>query len=291
VAQEGSQGDSKLYLYHEDEFSGEFDISQSPNPASSVYREAFYDTGNPNKYVDGFGTTIAMSDEQIVVGASGNAFNYVFYPFDFFDIQFNNLEASDGTFEDTKISWTLSGCNDCQTEYIDSIRIFRNSELIGLLEPTEVEFFDNPFDLIPSASDPIAGKNYIYEAEVKVNSPGGFSSERFGDTGFAKRQGKVSGDVFVTGTSTGVPAVDITLTGLDTDDNVVYEYNTTTLSDGSFLMQDIYLGASGITYFIKPTFQDHSFLSAQNDSILLTPNTPEKSNLIFFDNTAYVVYR
>ncbi len=278
---------SRLYMYKENENTNFFEISQSPNPSSPKFREDFYDSGSPNKYVASFGFTFDISDHHVIVGS--NAFvNPRVYPLDLYKVSVDNLIATDGTTNNTRISWDLGGCDDCPDDYIDSYNIYRDSELVGIVSAPTEQFFDEAANLESGASTAIAGKEYLYEVEAVINASFIKKSNRAADKGYSRRKGKLSGDVFVSGTSSGVEGVAISVKGIDPIEQTSYSYQTTTLSNGSFVITDMYVGTN-IEYEIVPSYLDHDLTVTTGDTILLTPDAPEENFIIIFDNTAFVV--
>lgn len=276
---------SKLFLYKENTGSNLFEKVQSPEISDFNFREEFFDSGSPDKYAASFGFSLDLSHNHLAVLAENTS-----YVFDLFPIKINNFTASDGTFTDTRLTWTISGCMGCPAGYIDSIRVYRDGSLIARLPGTATTFFDNAGNLLPGVSEAVSGKEYIYEIAAKMNADFEYATPKAFDTGYSKRKGKFSGQVLVLGTSSPVPGVTIHLMGVDSSDYTTYEYTTTTLSDGTFVINDIYVrGGNGIIYIAKASYQDHVIMATGGNTYLFTPNAFEKTNVIFFDQTAYVV--
>ncbi|MBC7885993.1 MAG: hypothetical protein H7X99_10995, partial [Saprospiraceae bacterium] len=276
---------SKFYLYQENTNTNLFEIVQSPNASNSNYRPAFFDSGSPDIYQTLFGLKFDISDNHLAIGSASRV-----YLFDLFPIKTINFTASDGTFTDTRLTWTISGCMGCPADYIDSIRVYRDGFLIARLPGTATSFFDNSGNLLPGVSEAISGKEYVYEIAAKMNADFEYATPKAFEKGYSKRKGKFSGQVLVLGTSSPVPGVTINLMGVDSTDYTTYEYTTTTLSDGTFIINDIYVGGmNGIIYHAEASYQDHEFLATSGDTYLFTPNAFEKTNVLFFDQTAYVV--
>ncbi|MBK9256266.1 MAG: hypothetical protein IPM42_12325 [Saprospiraceae bacterium] len=276
---------SNFYLFQKDPYSDLFEILQSPNPGNSNYRSAFFDSGSPDIYQTGFGNKFDLSDNHLAIGSISNV-----YPFDLFPVKIINFTASDGTFNDTKLSWNIDDCLGCPADYIDSIRVYRDGSLIARLPGTATSFFDNAGNLLPGVPEAVSGKEYIYEIAAKINADFEYATPKSFDTGYSKRKGKFSGQVLVFGTSSPVPGVTINLMGVDSTDYTTYEYTTTTLSDGTFIINDIYVGGgNGIIYIAEASYQDHEIIATGGDTYLFTPNAFEKTNVLFFDQTAYLV--
>lgn len=289
---------SKVNLYQYNNVSNEFEIKQSSNIDNPNYREEFYDDANPDKYPYAFGSDIAISDFHIAVGAPDTYYDLqesgtnvgqgAFYLFDLFPVNVTNVEATDGNLDNTRISWEVE-CYDCPSDYIDSIRVYRDAELIGLLEGSSTQFFDEAVNLLAGVDEAVVGVEYLYEVQAVIDPLYKIYSDKVYDLGYSKRIGKLSGDVYVAGTQNGVPNVDILIQGEDNITGQLYEYTTTTQSDGSFNISGLYVAEEGIVYQIIPSFENHTFYSPISDSFLLTIEDAEESNTIFYDETAYLV--
>jgi hypothetical protein len=274
---------SKLNLYRENAGSNLFDRIQSPDLGDDNFRKEFFDSGSPNKYNSGFGYIFDFSDNHIALAADGSS-----YVLDLFPIEIEDFIASDGTFNNTKLTWDLADCLGCTENYISSYNIYRDNELVGNVDAISTQFIDEAGNLEQGASAAIPGKEYIYEVEAVINAPFDYFSKKTADTGYSRRKGKISGDVYVTGTNSGVSGVDIVVSGIDPTEQTTYTYQTTTLSDGSFLIENMYVGAN-ISYTITPTYLDHDLIVASGETVLLTPSSPEKNFIVIFDNTAFVI--
>jgi len=275
---------SNFYLFKENPNTNLFEILQSPNPGNSNYRPEFFDSGSPDIYQTGFGNKFDISDNHLAIGSNSNV-----YPFDLFPVKIINFTASDGTFNDTKLSWNIDDCLGCPVDYIDSIRVYRNASLIALVPGTATSFFDNAGNLLPGVPEAVSGKEYIYEIAAKINADFEYATPKAFEKGYSKRKGKFSGQVLVFGTSSPVPGVTIHLVGVDSTDYTTYEYTTTTLSDGTFVINGIYVGGmNGIIYHAEANYQDHEIVATGGNTYLFTPNAFEKTNVLFFDQTAYV---
>ena len=273
----------KFYLFQENTNTNLFEIIQSPNASNSNYRPEFFDSGSPDIYQTGFGWKFDLSDNHLAIGSNSNI-----YPFDLYPIKINSFTASDGTFTDTRLTWMIS-CLGCPADYIDSIRVYRDGSLIALVPGTATSFFDNAGNLLPGVPEAVSGKEYIYEIAAKINADFEYATPKAFEKGYSKRKGKFSGQVLVFGTSSPVPGVTIHLVGVDSTDYTTYEYTTTTLSDGTFVINGIYVGGmNGIIYHAEANYQDHEIVATGGNTYLFTPNAFEKTNVLFFDQTAYV---
>ena len=225
---------------------------------------------------DEFGYSVAMSDNDMMVGAPyhGTAGAVFFFSKDLVELyhqKLDNVAATDGTLPNqTRVTWTFSG----NRKYINGFNIYRDNEKIGSVDATQNIFFD---------TDGLPGKEYVYTVKVVTNQ----DRESIGkaDKGFRPGVGSLEGAVQTLIGSSPVPGVEIVAEGIAGGEKYIYKGLTGV--DGSIKFRNVFIGVDTITYTVKATYQNHEFVQNPIKVALTTEGTIGKA--LFIDQTAFVV--
>lgn len=200
-----------------------------------------------------------------------------------------NVEATDGTLNNTSISWDgVVNCVNCNPPVPINWYIYRDKIKIGIVPFANTEFIDALANLLPGVSEAVKGRKYVYEVcTCETYDISNVDLNEAGDVGFSKREGKITGHVYARESTKGVPNVKVTALGIDPEFNSIMGLSTTTQADGSFVIENIYVGEAGIKYKLIAEYADHEFQLP--DSIPITPNNPSYFGAVIYDLTTFII--
>jgi hypothetical protein len=182
-----------------------------------------------------------------------------------------NVVATKGVFANrTRISWGYTG----NLGNVDNFLVYRDEERIATLGPDD-NFYND--------SDGIPGKPYVYIVSAVVN---GVEDEGLADIGFTKGSGQLEGEVVTLQGNAPVQGAYLFAEGVVEGER--YEYEAFTDENGQFVIPGIYVGEDPVNYTLGVSFQDHEFVEGEQ-VFNLSPQNSTRSNIFFFDATAYAV--
>ncbi|WP_282777478.1 PKD domain-containing protein [Phaeodactylibacter xiamenensis] len=225
---------------------------------------------------DDYGFSVAASTGGFFVGApywgsDGGAFYYSPDLLELWNQKLISVTASDGQFSNrTRVAWEFTGNRD----YINGFNIYRDDELIHNAAFNESVYMD---------TDGVPGREYTYK--VKVLTTEDRESIPKSDKGFRKAIGVFEGDVFTAIGSAPVPGVTITAEGIINGEK--YEYSGLTDVNGHFYIDGVFFADETVNYTLTASYLDHVFL-VNPIPVVISPDNPVKSNIIFIDNTAFI---
>ena len=261
----------------------------------------------------GFGKAIAVNETHLAIGAPGRSFPFQpgsvasRYPYDnpvpipgngvgaltLVRFQgnegyFASVTATDGTKDNTEISWTLDDSKNPGSDY--KFKIYRDEELIGEVAKNVRSFNESQSIADKSA---IPGKRYTYTVVLIQNYARKQDGELVdiplepaSDEGYSKAIGRISGSVLVKAdASIGVPGVTITATSILSDQFV--QKSVVTNAEGKFFLEDLLFEEDGNQYVLTASYKNHQFDPVK--PVLLSIQEPNKTNVLLFDNTSFVV--
>ena len=226
----------------------------------------------------GFGWSVAISNAGFLVGApffNGGTGGVFFYSNDLLEVwneRLSSVTASDGLFSNrTNIQWTFTG----NRNYINGFKIYRNDELMATVGATESNYQD---------TEGVPGKEYVYKVTVVTTEQR--ESLPKSDKGYRKGAGVFEGDIFTAVGGGPVPGVSITAEAVVQGEK--YIYNAVSDNNGHFYIDGVFFGDETVTYNLTASFEGHEFLTNPIPTSI-SPQNNIKSNIIFIDNTAYIV--
>lgn len=185
--------------------------------------------------------------------------------------QLEQVVASKGTFANrTRIDWIYGG----NLNNVDNFLVFRDEEQIATLS-REDDFYND--------SDGIPGKPYVYIVVAVVN---GSADAGLSDIGFTRGSGQLEGEVVTL--QGNAPVADAVLFATGIVEGERYDYEVTTNENGQFIIPGIYVGEDPVDYTLSVSFSDHTFVEDEQ-VFTLSPQNSTRSNIFFFDATAYSV--
>lgn len=240
------------------------------SPGRRTYRNVFFPslslpTTNIAYTIRSYRTNGSQTYYSSPVNASGRLSNSGA------DTELSQVVATKGLFANrTRISWVYDG----NLANVDNFIVYRDLERIATLGPDD-DFFND--------SDGIPGKEYVYTVSAVVNDTedGGLA-----DIGFTKGAGQLEGEVVTLIGNAPVEGAFLIATGII--EGELYTYEAFTDGNGQFIMPAMYVGEEPVNYTLKVSFQDHGFLEPEK-TFTLSPQNSTRSNIFFFDSTAYAV--
>ncbi|MCR9099464.1 MAG: PKD domain-containing protein [bacterium] len=185
--------------------------------------------------------------------------------------QLDQVVASKGTFANrTRISWIYGG----NLSSVDNFVVYRDEEPIATLS-SEDDFYND--------SDGTPGKPYVYIVVAVVN---GNADAGLADIGFTRGSGQLEGEVVTLQGNAPVEGASLFATGVVEGER--YDYEATTNENGQFIIPGIYVGEAPVDYALSISFRDHTFIEDEQ-VFTLSPQNSTRSNIFFFDATAYSV--
>lgn len=225
---------------------------------------------------DDFGFSVDVTNDDILVGApyhgtSGAVWFYSTNLIEAWHMKMQNIQASDGSFPNkTRVSWEFTGNRD----YISGFNVYRDTVKIATTNPN-ISFFDDV--------DGVPGREYIYTVKVLVDNEESLGKS---DAGYRRGAGVFEGDVYTLVGNAPVPGVTITASSIV--DGEKYEYTGLTNNNGHFYISGVYFGTEVVNYTLTASYDDHDFVT-NPINVDISPENPVKSNLLFFDRTAYII--
>jgi hypothetical protein len=179
-----------------------------------------------------------------------------------------NVTATRGTLPNrARISWEYNGAG------VSEFLVYRDEEIIANLEPNE--FFLNDSEGVP-------GRPYVYTVRARVN---GTLDSGKSDVGFSKGNGQLEGEVRTSQGNAPVSGASLTASGIV--EGQLYTYVAETGNSGQFVIPGMYIGEEPVSYELGVKFRNHSFIKPKQ-TFNLSPENNLRSNIVFFDTTAYV---
>jgi len=202
------------------------------------------------------------------------------------------MNATDGISTDfdptkTTISWEFDGNYDL----LAGFNIYRDEEFLTYRDKATMTvvgpgIYTDGWD----DNSGNAGQPYVY-AVKSVNNLVPFESYGTSEEGYNRANGVLQGAVTTQLGQVPIPGVTITATGIV--DGEVFTYKTETLSNGSYIFNDVYYSSeegSVTEYTVEGSFLDHVIIPQTSDIALFNPlNDPTQDVVNFFDVTAYVI--
>jgi hypothetical protein len=244
--------------------------------SSFEYIDVMNIPGGQGNAGDDFGFSVAACDEGFLIGApyygsKGGVFYYSIDLLELWNEKLLSVTASDGEFSNrTRVEWEFTGNRD----YINGFNIYRDDELIHNAAFNESVYMD---------TDGVPGREYTYK--VKVLTTEDRESIPKSDKGYRKAIGVFEGDVFTAIGSAPVPGVTITAEGIINGEK--YEYAGLTDVNGHFYIDGVFFADETVSYTLTASYLDHVFL-VNPIPVVISPDNPVKSNIIFIDNTAFI---
>ncbi|MEQ8704664.1 MAG: PKD domain-containing protein [Phaeodactylibacter sp.] len=244
--------------------------------SSFEYIDVMNIPGGQGNAGDDFGFSVAACDEGFLIGApyygsKGGVFYYSIDLLELWNEKLISVTASDGQFSSrTRVEWDFTGNRD----YINGFNIYRDDELIYNAAFNESVYMD---------TDGVPGREYTYK--VKVLTTEDRESIPKSDKGYRKAIGVFEGDVFTAIGSAPVPGVTISAEGII--DGEKYEYTGLTDVNGHFYIDGVFFADETVNYTLTASYLDHVFL-VNPIPVVISPDNPVKSNIIFIDNTAFI---
>jgi len=247
------------------------------NGSSFDYIDVMNIPGGLGSSGDDFGFSVAACDEGFLVGApyfgsKGGVFYYSIDLLELWNEKLVSVTASDGTSSSrTRVEWEFTGNRD----YINGFNVYRDDELIATEDPNKSFYLD---------TEGIPGKNYVYKVTVLTTEDR--ESLPKSDAGFRKGKGVFEGDVLTA--SGGAPVPGTTITARAEIEGELFSYLGTTDVAGHFYIDGVYYADTTVTYELTASLDGHDFVTNPIFSTI-SPENSVKSNILFLDNTAYIV--
>lgn len=226
---------------------------------------------------DDFGFSVAAAEGGFLIGAPyhGSSGAAYFISPDLKELWYQKLKsvnAGDGlSTSRTKVDWVFTGNRD----YISGFNVYRDDELIATEDPNKSFYLD---------TEGIPGKNYVYKVTVLTTEDR--ESLPKSDAGFRKGKGVFEGDVLTA--SGGAPVPGTTITARAEIEGELFSYQASTDVAGHFYIDGVYYADTTVTYELTASLDGHDFVTNPIFSTI-SPENSVKSNILFLDNTAYIV--
>ncbi len=226
---------------------------------------------------DQFGFSVGASSEGFLIGAPihDNRGAAIFISPDLLEVwnqKLHSASATDSEFTGrTRVAWDFSGNRD----YINGFNVYRDDELIHTASPSESFYND---------TEGLPGKAYTYA--VRVLTMDDRESIPVSDQGTRRGIGVFEGDVVTLMGSAPVPGVQVEASAIIEGER--YSYSAQTDVNGRFFIDGVYFADTTVTYQLTAAFRDHEFVTNPIPAAI-SPQNSTKSNIFFFDRTAFVV--
>jgi hypothetical protein len=240
------------------------------NPGKRSYRDVFFPFPNlPNTNMQYVIRSYRNIDGATYYSIPRNINGRVANTRDNTDL--SEVIATKGTFANrTRISWEYGG----DIAEIDNFLVYRDDERIATLGADD-RFYND--------SDGVLGREYVYIVSAVVN---GDEDSGLSDIGFTRGNGQLEGEVLTLQGNAPVQGAQLIVQGIVDGEQFTYEASSD--ENGQFVIPGIYIGEEPVNYSLSAAFMDHSFVEPVQ-TFTLSPQNATRSNIFFFDKTAYAV--
>ena len=275
-------------------YNGNTDVSQihlyeyggSQWSEIQINRPDFSETGNPDLYPEFLGWNLHLSDHYIALTNAETSVHVL----DILPYFVSNVAATDDTEPFVEVTWSLDQDQD-NAAHITHFAVFRDNVHVADVDKTDSVFIDRSINLLPLAPQAIAGQKHIYV--IKPVLTNGFyslyQSPATSDEGSFIQNGKLSGLIYVNGTTIPVEGARVTCEAMINENS--YSFSFVTGADGAFSFDSLPYASDGTIYNLTPTYLDHKFKLVTPFAIPpLKPTDFTEESIVFYDTEAYTIY-